>query len=542
MEGWWPVAMTRSALARLRVEIQAIAEQLWRDRWLLLALFLIQVVAYSYLYTTIAFGNHLFPNAWLNSFPSFRTWGEGRWLEDVIILLQGGSGVQSVQMVLATLLQACNALIFLRLLGIEKRAHLILLGGIFCLYPAFLDYYSFTSDHVAFVMGDALALLGFVLIVRLPGLPARVLAAALCWFLALSIYAPKAALIALFVLMLPLVKLVAQPALQGANRSPDPEICLPGPHRQRGMAMEDLLAGLGAMVLAMVSFWLSTKLLVTTPLEVRMYLNAPWEAMAQLPISFRHWLDVMVDGVASKSRLFALLPLLFVLMGFALMLWKALKLGWRNGLFTACVLLLIPPALHLTWMLNRFTPLDAGRYVTAYAYLLIFSLSQLLLWRRSRQVVVLLAALLFWCYFVLASQIVQATQIKGAYELGFINRLASRMEPLLDGDLKNPQPVVIFGRYPQFPIQEYVSWPLFAQKSQLLNTDAFAEFRQTDILNVVLGQRVLRPPTPAELEQARRASAKVQPWPAAGAVFREGQSVVVVIEPDRPGGSVTRPQ
>ena len=144
--------------------------------------------------------------------------------------------------------------------------------------------------------------------------------------------------------------------------------------------------------------------------------------------------------------------------------------------------------------------------------------------------------------FVLASQIVQATQIKGAYELGFINRIVTRMEPLLDGDLKNPQPVVVFGRVPQFPIQEYVSWPLFAHRSQLLNTDAFAEFRQTDILNVVLGQRVLRPPTPAELEQARRASAKVQPWPAAGAVFREGQSVVVVIEPDRPGGSVTRPQ
>ena len=29
---------------------------------------------------------------------------------------------------------------------------------------------------------------------------------------------------------------------------------------------------------------------------------------------------------------------------------------------------------------------------------------------------------------------------------------------------------------------------------------------------------------------------------AAGAMFRDGQSVVVVFEPDRPGGSVTRPQ
>ena len=235
------------------------------------------------------------------------------------------------------------------------------------------------------MIGDILLLLGFVLLVRLSGLPSSSIAAALCWFLALSIYAPKVALIALFVLMLPLAKLFVQPAMQGANRLSGPEICLPEPHRRGSRLVEDLLAGLGAIVLAMVTFWLSTKLLVTTPLEVRTYLNAPSEAIAQLAFSFHHWLDVMVDGLASKSRLTALLPLLLVLMGFALMLWKALKQGWQAGLLTAGVPLLIPPALHLTWMLNRFTPLDAGRYVTAYAYLLVFSLSQLLLWRQTRR-------------------------------------------------------------------------------------------------------------------------------------------------------------
>jgi hypothetical protein len=92
---------------------------------------------------------------------------------NVIFLLQGGSGVQSVQMILATLLQACNALVFLRLLGVEKAIHVIILGGIFCLHPGFLDYYSFASDHIAFVAGDSLALLGFVLILRLRDLPGR---------------------------------------------------------------------------------------------------------------------------------------------------------------------------------------------------------------------------------------------------------------------------------------------------------------------------------------------------------------------------------
>jgi len=533
----------QSSLARLRVEIRAIADLLLTDRWLLLALFLIQLAAYSYLYTAIAFGNHLFPNAWLNSFPSFRTWGEGRWLEDVIILLQGGSGVQSVQMILATLLQACNALIFLRLLGVSKAAHVVILGGILCLHPSFLDYYSFASDHLAFVAGDSLALLGFLLIARLRDKPSRLFGAAFCWFLALSVYGPKLTLIGLFVLMLPLLKLFIKPALQRENRT---VVGLDGCSIESpslvGQPGEDLLLGLGAMVLALVSFWLSTKILVTNPIAVRTYINTVPEAFAEIVSSYGHWIAVMLDGLASGSRWYALLPLLFVLIGFALMLWTALKQNWQLGLLTAVVLLLIPPVLHLTWMLNRFTPLQGGRYVTAYAYLLVFCLALLLLLRPARKVVLGFAGLLFWCYFVLASQMAQAIQIKTAYELGFINRLVTRMEPLLVGDPEKPQPVVVFGHYPEFPTMNYVSWPLQANRSQLLGTRAFADYRQADILNVVLGRRVLRPPDPAELEQARRASLKVQPWPASDAVFREGESVVMVLEPDGPGRSATLAQ
>jgi hypothetical protein len=223
------------------------------------------------------------------------------------------------------------------------------------------------------------------------------------------------------------------------------------------------------------------------------------------------------------------------------MLWRALKQGWQLGLLTAVVLLLIPLALHLTWILNRLTPLYGGRFVTAYAYLLVFCLSLLVLVRRTRRVAVLLAGLLFWCYFILASQMTQAIQIKTVYELGFINRLVTRIEPLLVGDPGKPQPVVVFGRYPKFTLNDYVSWPVEVNLPQLLSTDAFAEFRQVDIFNVALGRRVLRPPVPAESEQARRAASLVQPWPGSGAVFREGRSVVIVLEPDGPGRSVTVP-
>jgi hypothetical protein len=139
-------------------------------------------------------------------------------------------------MILATLVQACNALALLRLLGIKKAIYVIILSGIFFLYPGFLDYYSFASNHIDFVAGDSLALLGFMLIFRLRDLPGRCLCAALCWFLALSVYAPKVALIGLFMLMLPLMRLYVEPALQGAKQTLTPEICWPESRSRSGRA------------------------------------------------------------------------------------------------------------------------------------------------------------------------------------------------------------------------------------------------------------------------------------------------------------------
>jgi len=158
-------------------------------------------------------------------------------------------------------------------------------------------------------------------------------------------------------------------------------------------------------------------------------------------------------GLASGSRVFAVLPLLFVLIGFALKLWRALKQDWQLGLLTAVVLLLIPLALHLTWILNRLTPLYGGRFVTAYAYLLVFCLSLLVLVRLIT-----------------------------VYELGFINRLVTRIEPLLVGDPDKPQPVVGFSHYPKFMLHDYVSWPIEVNLPRLLSTEAFTEFRQVDSL------------------------------------------------------------
>ena len=57
---------------------------------------------------------------------------------DVIILLQGGSGVQSVQLILATLLHAYNALIFFVCLASKRRRIRFSWGASFACIQAFL--------------------------------------------------------------------------------------------------------------------------------------------------------------------------------------------------------------------------------------------------------------------------------------------------------------------------------------------------------------------------------------------------------------------
>lgn len=539
--------------------------QLLRDRRLILLLFAIQVVAYSYLYTAISFGNHLFPNAFINPYPSFRTTSQGRWLLDLILVGQGGSGVQSVQMIAASLLQACNATLFLRLIGVRKNLDLVILGCLFCLYPHFLDYYSFTSDHFALVGGDSLALLGMVFLYRCRSLNARLLAASTCWFLALSIYAPKLALLCLLLVLMPVIGLLwadprhRQETISAVNTSTsqlDSTRVWPGPidrSPSHGPAEDnpnhtlapDLAARLGqgvlALLLAVVAFWLSSKLSISNPWPDHTHLNSPAEALSELNRSYRRWRELMTTMIGGLiSPKVVLIP---ALLAYALLIFRAVKQGWATTLLIACLLALIPVALQSTWIVNGQAWQSSGRLLTAYAYLLVFYLAVIISSRRLRLLAIIASSLLAWSCFVFASQASNAIQIKSAYELGQINRIAARVEPLLtnsttDHPPTDHTPLVIFGMYPKFNSKDYIR-TITVNASDLVDATAFASYRQVDILNQILGSRRFRPPTASEVAQARQAAAKAQPWPAPGSVFREGETIVVVLEPDRPGGDVT---
>jgi len=518
-------------VAEIRSEWRTLLAQVVRDRKLVLLLFLIQLTAYSYLFTTISFSNHLFPNAFLNPYPSFRTTSQGRWLLDLIIFLQGGNGVQSVQLVFATALQACNALIFLRLLEIKRAIDLIILGTIFCLYPHFLDYYSFASDHIAFVIGDSLALLGLVFLYRCRGMSARLVAASTCWFLSLSSYAPKLGLICLLIVIMPLLCLLNV----DLPNTPDINTKAGNPKGIRWLSA-DFAQGLAALLVAVLAFWVSTRFTITAPWPEQTNLNNPAEALEQLKLSYRHWQDI-VDNVVGglTSPRFSLVP---ALTACALLFLRAAKQGWKIAIFTCFLLLMIPVSLQSTWIVNNQAWQSSGRLLTAYAYLMVFYLGVAIRSRRLRQIATVASAFLAWFSFIFATQATNAIQIKTAYNLGIINRIVSRIEPLIESRKNDSTPIVIFGEYPKFNTGDYIK-SRSVDRSELVDGTPFVAYRHVDILNQVLGRRLFRPPTSAEVAQARQAASKVQAWPAPDSVFRNGNIIVVVLEPGRLGGPFT---
>lgn len=511
----------RRCIAEINSEWRLLLAQVVRDRKLVLILFLIQLTAYSYLFTNISLGSHLFPNVFINPYPSFRTTSQGRWLLDLIIFIQGGSGVQSVQMIFASALQACNALIFLRLLGISRTIELVILGAIFCLYPHFLDYYSFASDHLAFVIGDSLALMGLVFLYRCRDATARLMATSTCWFLSLSSYAPKLALICLFIAVLPLLHLL----------NTDTSNVNTFRKMWTGLAQ-----GATALFVAILAFRLSSKLTITTPWPEHTHLNTPFEALEQLRLSYSHWqevTDIVTGGLVSPQV--SLYPAKVALV---LLILRAAKLGWKAMLLVVCLALLIPVSLHSTWIVNNQAWHSSGRLLTAYAYLIIFCLGVAIRSRLLRRIFTLASACLAWFSFIFATQATNAVQLKTEYNLGIINRIVARVEPLITSSKKDSTPIVILGQYPEFNHGDYIRSKT-VDRSEILGGTPFPAYRQIDILNQIVGRRLFRPPTSAEVAQARKGAARVQAWPAANSVFREGSIIVVVLERDRPGGSVT---
>ena len=150
-------------LQAARISVKRYLANNWK---VLLAVIAIQAIAYSYLLTGITFTDHTMGHSIVLPYPSHITKNEGRWMQDILINLQGGSGNQSVKMSTAVLLQAVNGTLFAHWLNLKRQFHIFLIAALLCLFPPFLDYYGFPRDNINFVFGDTLCILGAYLLKR----------------------------------------------------------------------------------------------------------------------------------------------------------------------------------------------------------------------------------------------------------------------------------------------------------------------------------------------------------------------------------------
>ena len=490
------------------------------------ALVVLQLTAYSYFFTSLVFTNHTFPNSWVYTYPSFKTLGEGRWLADFIIWLQGGSGVQPFQMSVAVGLQSLNGILFARFLDLEKRIEVFLAAACVCLYPAFLDYYSFGMDHITFAIGDTFALLG-ILVWKMGGRSVRDAGiSGLLFVLALASYQPKIALIGL---------LCACHVARSVARSDG------GRPFSSLEAIRTAAYIASVLVGACVVYFLSTKLTITYDIGPRAYLNTVPEmltvALASYGSVFRYY-TVDADYL---PRALQFLPALGIGLGCLALLHGAYKKHVVAAGLVAVLLLLMPVALRAAFILNRNSWEDAGRLVSANGYALLFFLCCALQRERLRTFAVVILAALLYSFVVVATHESNAAAFKTIYDLNTINRITSRIETVVEDLQEQRYALVVAGHYPDFARSRYVRRPDSGNTAHV-QTFAFEGYRQVEILNYFLGKDVLLRPTSAQVEKALLSAQGRRSWPARESVYILDDVIVVVLEryqPDVPRTSTS---
>jgi len=495
-------------------------------RKILLALIIIQAVAYMYLFTGITFTNHTFPNVLLYPYPSFKTQGEGRWMADILIQLGGGSGNQSIQMSIAVILQAVNGVLLAKWLNLKRQLHIFLIAALLCIFPAFLDYYGFAVDHISFVVGDSLCIAGAYLLRR--GTLMSTFGSSILYSLSLAIYGPKIALVSFTA--------ISSFILRATEDSP----CTP-PNKTREILKEILLPVLSVLS-AMIMYWLSYKLFAVYTLGLRTHTNNIAEAISELSRSYLNTIQYFsgdIGGLPSKIRF---LPLILVVAGASRAVAIALHTrGIIGALLVGMSVLLGPATINATWIVNREAWLTPGRLYTAYAYFFLFYLSFLLRWKSSQKITELATGLMLFLFFTLASQQVNALELKTVYETSFVNRITQRVEPFLSKTTATGErsALVVLGDIPTFDVSQYVHFPPRLGTSHALTTATFVSYRQIEILNFFLGWQGVRKPSLSEQKAVIDESRNVQPWPSQQSTFRASQAIGVVLDKYRPGSSVT---
>jgi hypothetical protein len=512
-----------------------VVEQLgsWFHRWrsILALLVAVQFVAYTYFFTSVIFSNHSFPNAYVAPYPSYKTRAEGRFISDLIVAAQGGSGVQSFQMCLAAAVQAVNGVLLARLLRLRSRVEVFLVAVLLALAPYFLDYYAYSIDTLAFCLGDCFALLGATLFLGKHDRVTRAAGTTLLYGLTIATYQPKIAVVSL----LAILALLLKSGDVGPDQSPAAA--------RRSLFAEAVMAG-GCVLVATVAYWICFKLTADQSDLVanRTHLNSLAQMVTEAKRAFVVVPRQLLGDVPGIPGLVQKLLAAGVVGGIGACLYRAWKQSWFALAISAACLLVIPLSLRSPYILNSHSWSGAGRIMAASAYCISFFIGCGLGMQWFRPFAIGIGAVVSWFFLVLASQQTNALAYKTLFELNQLNRIVDRVEQLPDLPSQSPVPIVVLGQQPGFPFTHYVRNPV---PPSLANTAirSFEVFRQLEFLNYYVGRTAFRPPTKTELGSAlASAAAGGRPaWPATESVYLHDGTVVVLLSPYREGILATWP-
>lgn len=490
------------------------AKDFWdKNKFPILSAFIASIVVYSSVVTQFIFSDHTLPNIGVYGYPSFKTLNEGRWFADILIRLGGGGGTQSFQAIVALFIQAVNGALFAVLLGVNGRFNRTIVTFLIVLHPAVLDYYAFSVDDLTFTFGDTLSLLAIMLLDRKGGQWWTWPVAAFLFMLSIASYQPKLAVFAV----------VAIGWLTA---------CIVDPNSDSKVVLRKMISAAVAFGGGLLFYMLSLKLTLDPNVVLRndgnSNMNTMGEAIQQFGTSYGYVIETMRRQWNSIPFGMGTFAKYLSLLGLVVLIVRSVKKGpIAVGLLLLC-LIALPPAINLSAVANKNSWQDTGRIAMGYTYCLAFLAAAPLALPWIGAVARILAALVLWGFFVIATQENQFMSTKTVFETALMSRIVGRIETLALGDELHPLVVVgdtYFGYgddllamprrplRPQFQYQTYVS------------------YRQPQLTNFFVGRDIVRAPTDEERAAAEKNAIGRPLWPAPGSVYLDGNTIVVVMKP-----------
>ena len=405
-----------------------------------LGTYLLCFIVYTYLFSSIIFTNHTLPNAWLYSYPSFKTWYEGRWFADFLIFIFGGSGVQSLQMFLATGIQVTNGLLFCRFLNVTDRFFIFLITSFLALHPAFLDYYSFTVDNIEFTFGDSLALIG---VLTLDCLRYRYLGATICtacFVLTIATYQPKIALVAALLIIWCIKGAVSEDDLPRQSSS--------GPiGTVTSLGLDRILISVIVFLSAIGLYFLSLLATIRFDQGNRNHINDVGHMLWSAALSYAEVIRDFTSRVDYLPHIFRPLPAAIIIGGIITIVWGGWVTYRLRSLPAVFTLFLLPPALQLSYIINDRTWEAAGRILSPQAYVFAFFLVSLWSHKVTRALAVTVTILMVYFFCIVGSQESNSAEMNMLFDVNKINRIVSRIEDVVPDLYARHWPVVVVGDF-----------------------------------------------------------------------------------------------